>query len=236
MLIPMQLNPSIIEQVTAVTNVPLALISLAAVARLWRRRLTNPIRTCPWIGVFGGLAIGSGVGVFAHGLDLAPTAERLLWHPINGALSLAVACFAAGAVLDRWGPRPAGRALPLLLLSSAAFFGYASFFATSFLPFVLYEGVAMLFSLVIYLTLTIQRSLAGAGWMVAGIGITILAAVLQATPAVVLQIGVTFDHNGVFHLMQLPGLLCLLTGLQMGLDSKPQAVANTKGMIASGVG
>jgi hypothetical protein len=72
--------------------------------------------------------------------------------------------------------------------------------------------------------------------MVAGIGITILAAVLQATPRVALPIGVTFDHNGVFHLVQLPGLLCLLTGLQIGLDSKPQAVANTKGILPSGVG
>jgi hypothetical protein len=52
--------------------------------------------------------------------------------------------------------------------------------------------------------------------MVAGVGITILAAVLQATP-VSFRLGVTFDHNGVFHLVQLPGLICLLTGVQFGL-------------------
>ena len=216
----MKLHPSTIEQVTAVTNLPLVLASLAALACLWRRRQAHPLRAWLWIGMFGGLAIASGVAVFAHGLALDTAARKLLWHPINGALGLAVAGFAAGAVLDRWGARAAGRALPVLLLLSAGFFSYASLVASSFLPFILYEGLAMLFCLAVYLTLAVQRRLAGAGWMVAGVGITILAAALQAMPAVVLRIGETFDHNGVFHLVQLPGLLCLLTGLRIGLAER----------------
>jgi hypothetical protein len=32
---------------------------------------------------------------------------------------------------------------------------------------------------------------------------------------------VTFDHNGVFHLVQLPGLLCLLRGVLVGLGPRP---------------
>jgi hypothetical protein len=227
----MQLNPSTLEQVTAITNLPLVLASLAAVACLWRRRQAHPLRAWLWIGVFGGLAIASGVAVFAHGLALDTAARKLLWHPIKGALGLAVAWFAAGAVLDRWGPRAAGRALPALLLLSAGFFGYASFVASTFLPFILYEGLAMLFCLAVYLTLCVQNRLAGAGWMVAGVGITILAAVLQAMPAVVLRLGVTFDHNGVFHLVQLPGLLCLLTGLKIGLGPKPERESNATGMF-----
>ena len=232
----MQLNPSTLEQVTAITNLPLVLTSLAAVACLWGRRQARPLRAWLWIGMFGSLAIASGVGVFAHGLGLDTAVRKLLWHPIKGALSLTVACFAAGAVLDRWGPGAAGRALPVLLLLSAGFFGYASFVASSFLPFILYEGLAMLFCLAVYLTLCAQRRLAGAGWMVAGVGITILAAVLQAMPAVVLRLGVTFDHNGVFHLVQLPGLLCLLTGLQIGLGPRPLKESNAKGVVASAVG
>lgn len=232
----MQPNPSTVEQVTALTNLPLVLTSLAAVVCLWRRRQAHPLRAWLWIGMFGGLAIASGVGVFAHGLALDTAARKLLWHPIKGALSLAVACFAAGAVLDRLGPGAAGRALPVLLLLSAGFFGYASFVASSFLPFILYEGLAMLFCLTVYLTLTAQRRLAGAGWMVAGVGITILAAVLQAMPAVALRLGATFDHNGVFHLVQLPGLLCLLIGLQIGLGPKPERESNSKGIVAGAVG
>jgi hypothetical protein len=231
----MQLNPSTLEQVTAITNLPLVVTSLVAVACLWRRRQAHPLRAWLWVGMFGGLAIASGVGVFAHGLALDPAARKLLWYPINGALGLAVAWFTAGAVLDRWGPRAAGRALPVLLLLSVGFFGYASFVAKSFLPFILYEGLAMLFCLAVYLILCIQRRLTGAGWMVAGVGITILAAVLQAMPAVVLRLGVTFDHNGVFHLVQLSGLLCLLIGLQKGLGPKPEGESNAKGIVATAV-
>jgi hypothetical protein len=229
----MKLHPSTIEQVTAVTNLPLVLASVAALACLWRQRQAHLLRAWLWIGMFGGLAIASGVAVFAHGLALDTAARKLLWHPINGALGLAVACFAAGAVLDRWGPSAARRVLPVLLLLSASFFSYASLVASSFLPFILYEGLAMLFCLTIYLTLAVQRRLAGADWMVAGVGITILAAALQAMPAVVLRIGVTFDHNGVFHLVQLPGLLCLLTGLQIGLGPRPLKESNATGMFPS---
>ena len=229
----MQLNPSTVERITAVTNLPLVLISLVAVARLWRQRPAHPLRAWLWIGVFGGLALASGAGVLAHGLALDAAAKRLAWHPINAALSLTVACFVAGAVLDRWGRGAAGRALPVLVLLSAGFFGYATFRADSFLPFIVYEGIAMLFCLAVYLTLAVQRHLAGAGWMVAGVGITILAAVLQALPGVTIRLGVTLDHNGVFHLVQLPALLCLLTGVQFGLGPKPQEESNAARMFPS---
>ena len=226
----MQLNPSPIEQVTAITNLPLALAALAAVTCLHPRRHSQPFRARLWIGVFGGLALATGVGIFAHGLGLDAATRRLLWHPINAALALTVACFVAGAVLDRLGPSAARWALPALLLLSAGFFGYATFWASSFLPFIAYEGVAMLFCLAVYLNLAVQRRLPGAGWMVAGVGITILAAVVQATP-VSFRLGVTFDHNGIFHLVQLPGLVCLLTGLQKGLGPKPENESNSTAMF-----
>jgi hypothetical protein len=229
----MQLNPSPIEQVTAITNLPLALVALAAVTCLHPRRHTQPLRAWLWIGVFGGLALATGVGIFAHGLGLDAATRRLLWHPINAALALTVACFVAGAVLDRWGPSAARWALPALLLLSAGFFGYATFWASSFLPFIVYEGVAMLFCLAVFLSLAVQRRLPGAGWMVAGVAITILAAVLQAMPRVEFQLGVTFDHNGVFHLVQLPGLLCLLKGVLVGLGPRPAREPVANGLLPS---
>jgi hypothetical protein len=81
------------------------------------------------------------------------------------------------------------------------------------------------------LPLVLNSLVAGAGWMVVSVWITILAAVSQAMPAVVLRLGVTFGHNGVFHLVQLPGLLCLLTGLQIGLGPKLEGESNATGMF-----
>lgn len=230
----MQLNPSTLEQATAATNLPLAAVSLAAMTSLYLRRHAHPLRAWLWVGMFGGLAIATGIGVFAHGLALGAAARELIWRPINAALGLTVACFVAGAVLDRWGPRTASRALLGLLLLSAGFFGYATFLASTFLPFILYEGLSMVFCLGVYLTLCPQRLLAGAGWMAIGAGITILAAVLQAMPAMTFRLGVTFDHNGVFHLVQLPGLLCLLTGVQIGLAAKLHKESNAAGTFPRG--
>lgn len=224
----MQLNASSTELVTAVTNVPLAITSLLAVGSLLHRRQGQPLRAWVWIGMFGTLAIAAGVGVFAHGLALDAAARKLLWHPINAALSLTVAGFVAGAVLDRWGPGTARDALPVVLLLSAGFLGYTALHAENFLPFILYESVAMLFCLGVYLTLTVQHGMPGAGWIVAGIGLTILAAALQAT-SVAVRFAVTFDHNGVFHLVQLPGLVCLLTGVQQGFGPSPVRLSNPAG-------
>jgi hypothetical protein len=212
----MQLNSSPTELVTAVTNLPLAVAAVIGVNRLWRGRLTQPLRTWLWIGMFSGLAIATGVGIFAHGLALETAARKLIWRPINAALGVTVACFVAGAVLDRWSPAAATRTLRWMLLVSAGFFVYANFYAKSFLPFILYEGVAMLFCLGVYLSLAAKHRLEGAGWIAAGVAITIVAAALQAT-SVAIRAGVIIDHNGVFHLVQLPGLLGLLFGVKAGL-------------------
>ncbi len=226
----MQLNASSTELVTAVTNLPLAITSLMAVGSLLHRRQEQPLRAWVWIGMFGTLAIATGVGIFAHGLALDSTARKLLWHPINAALGLTVAAFVAGAVLDGWGLGAARHALPVLLLLAAGFLAYRNLYPENFLPFIVYESVAMLFCLGVYLMLIVQHRVPGAGWMVAGIGITILAAVLQATPLTV-RFGVTFDHNGVFHLVQLPGLFCLLAGVQKGLGPSREKVSDAARMF-----
>jgi hypothetical protein len=49
--------------------------------------------------------------------------------------------------------------------------------------------------------------------MVAGIFITILAAVIQATGKAGKAIFWYFDNNGVFHLIQMFGIVLLLAGL-----------------------
>jgi hypothetical protein len=213
----MQLNASAIEQVTAATNIPLAITSLITLAFLWHRRSVHSLKACLWIGVFGSLTIAAGLGVIVHGLALDSEAKKLMWHPLNAALTLTVACFAAGAVLDQWGTRAARRTLPGWLLLSAGFFLYTTFLAESFLPFVIYEGTVMVFCLGVYAALAFHGRLAGAAWMLGGVAITILAAVLQAARLGTFTLVVEFDHNGVFHLIQLPGLICLLIGLRQNL-------------------
>jgi hypothetical protein len=117
-----------------------------------------------------------------------------MWHPLNAALAFAVACFAAGAVLDRWGTRAAHRTLPGWLFLSAGFFLYTTFPAESFLPFDIYEGSVMVFCLGVYATLAFQGRLAGAAWMLGGVAITILATVVQAALRGIFTLVVEFEH------------------------------------------
>ena len=218
----MQLNTSLIELGTAVTNIPLAVTSLIAVVLLRRRRSVHTFKAWLWIGVFGSLAIAASLGVIVHGLEPQYGTDKLLWHPLNAALALMLACFAAGAVLDRWGACAARRTLPGWLFLSAGFFLYTTFMTESFLPFDIYEGIIMVFCLGIYAPLAFQSRFAGAAWMAGGVAITILAAVVQAAGLGHFTLVVAFDHNAVFHLVQLPGLVCLLIGLRQ--DLKPGAM------------
>jgi hypothetical protein len=70
-----------------------------------------------------------------------------------------------------------------------------------------------LFALGVYVYLLFTSTLSGVEWMVAGIFVTILAAVIQATGKAGKSIFWHFDNNGVFHLIQMIGIVLLMVGL-----------------------
>jgi TctA family transporter len=86
--------------------------------------------------------------------------------------------------------------------------------------FVVYEAIAMLFALVVYVVLAARETLRGAAMMAAGVLVSIVAAAVQATGAVRFTLIWDFDHNGAFHLIQMVGLLFLLIGLRTDLVSR----------------
>jgi hypothetical protein len=81
--------------------------------------------------------------------------------------------------------------------------------------FVVYAAAALSFALLGYLWLGLIREQPGARLMTAGILVTLIAAVIQAT-RLVPQISVvwTFDHNGLFHIVQMLGVVLILAGLR----------------------
>ncbi len=85
------------------------------------------------------------------------------------------------------------------------------------MTFIAYETVAMLFSLGVYVFICFQGTLPGAGWMLTGVFVTIFAAVVQALGKTGKSIVWYFDNNGVFHLIQMIGIVLLLAGLKMSL-------------------
>jgi hypothetical protein len=150
-----------------------------------------------------------------HGLQTAATPQELVIHGRDLTLALTIALFVDGAWLDRWGARGARRSLPLLLPVALVFVASTFVFPPTVVPFMVYETVAMLFALGLYLSLALARR-PGASLMTAGILVSILAAVVQVS-ALAVDLIWRLDHNSLFHLIQMVGVLLLFSGVRVSL-------------------
>lgn len=206
------------ERTTAATDALISLMALRYAAGLLGRRAADPWKAGVWSAAFGGLALAGGLGAAAHGLTLSERARAAIWRPLYQCLGAIVALFAAGAVRDGWGEPAARRALPPLLLSALGFFLASQRLRRGFIIFVVYEALAMLFALGVYVRLARAGRLEGAELMAAGVLLSILAAAVQASPLELTILGLPFDHNGLFHLVQIAGLPLLAAGLRASLD------------------
>jgi hypothetical protein len=201
------------ERTTAATDAVLALAAAAAILVLWR---TTPpsFGRAVWQAALAALGLASVLGAVAHGLELRPTTRELLWHPLYLALGVTMALFVVGAVRD-WRGEAAGRRVLLPMLALAlVFYGVTRLTRGSFLAFVVYEAAALLFSLGVYLRLATGPARVGAAPMAAALAVSLAAGVVQALRVGPVRLVWDFDHNGVFHLVQLVGLALLLTGLR----------------------
>ena len=100
------------------------------------------------------------------------------------------------------------------MIIGVAFFAVTLVETDSFLPFILYEAVVMLFAMGGYIWVACRGRLDGAWFMAAGLFVTIIAAAVQACSAFTFTFIWSFDHNGAYHLIQMVGVLLLVTGLR----------------------
>lgn len=208
-----------VELATAITDAVLGLLALVCAGGLLAVAQRDPWKARMWAAAFGLLALASAFGVVQHGLQTSTTVHNLAIHARDLALALLIALFVDGAWLDRWSAKGARRILPLLVLVALAFFAITFVFPSTFLPFIIYEAVAMLFALGLYGSLAFARR-PGAGLITAGIVVTILAAVVQVSSLAVDVIW-RLDHNSLFHLVQMVGVILLFTGLRASLRGQP---------------
>lgn len=205
------------ERTTAATDVLLAALATGAVVFLSQIPTSDVRKTLLWVSMYALLGFAAALGAIAHGLVLPQKLNKILWGALYLFLGQIVALFSAGAVYDVWGWGVARTVLPLLVMVGLGFFGIASLWAASFLVFIAYQVLAMLFALGGYLWLSLSGMLPGAWWMVGGILATVAASALQAWRSARLVIVWEFDHNGIYHLVQAIGLVLLAIGLWFGL-------------------
>ncbi len=206
-------NPT--EQTTAVTD---ALLALAAGAGLlWLHRAVppgvHPWKIAIWSAAVGLIGIAAALGAAAHGFSWSEAVHCRLWQVLNMTLALAVSLFVAAVAYDLWGLRIAAAFLPIMLVAGFGFYLVTLRYPGIFLLFIIYEALALSFALGAYSLLAIRGTLPGAGLMATGILISMAAAAIQARKTLSVTLIWKFDHNGVYHLVQMLGLTVLLIGL-----------------------
>jgi hypothetical protein len=208
------------EQTTAVTDATLAVMAIAAATYLHQISQKDRWKTNLWVWLFGLLAVASILGTTVHGFKMSETLQTYLWYPLYLSLGLLVALFTVAVVYDIWGEPLARRLLSIMVVVGVSFFGITLVWSDSFLIFIVYEVVAMLFAMGGYLWLVYRGRLEGAWLMAAGIFVTIIAAGIQANKAFTFTFIWAFDHNGVYHLVQMVGIILLVSGLRKAVISQ----------------
>jgi len=208
------------EQTTAITDIILALVAFGGILILcWNIANSSAMwKIIIWSTAFGMIGLAAALGAVAHGLVISRTIHDRIWQLLNLALALAVSLFVAGVIYDLWGLAVCLKVLPAVLIAGLGFFGATLLYPGFFFIFIVYEGLALIFSLSAYIYLALRGEPAGAAFMAAGILISILAAGIQANKSISLTVIWQFDHNGIYHIVQVVGLILLLIGLRGSLE------------------
>lgn len=212
-----ELVASATERTTAATDL---LLAVAAFAGAWHltRRGPGSLAVRIWTAALVAAGLASVLGAITHGFVLSPALREWLWQPLFLLLGTTVACFVAGAVADGFGPRPARLVLALMLLAALGFYAATRLSGGDFVVFVMFQAAGLLAALAIYLRLA-ARHRPGASLVAAALALSLAAGAIQANKSLALRLVWEFDHNGIYHLVQLGGLALLVAGLGTTLRS-----------------
>jgi uncharacterized membrane protein YccC len=213
-----ELTTSITERTTAATDALLALAAFAGVAFLSRVAPPSLGRSM-WQLAFVAFGLAASLGAITHGLELEARLEAGLWQVLYMSLGAAVALFVVGAVHDWRGPAVARRVLGPMLVLAVLFYIATRLAGGEFIVFIVFEALALVCTLAVY-TMLARRGRRGAALVAIALAISIVAGVIQATNLAVTIVW-ELDHNGLYHLVQLVGVLVLLAGLRHTLRNAP---------------
>ena len=140
----MKIHPSRFEQMTALTDVALGIFSGYAAVQIFQ---SSGLKSAVWGWAFGLLAFSAFVAALAHSFEMTQKTNERLWMPINLSLGWTLSLFVVGALIDLSGDVMARTALPAALIVGLLFFVITVLRPGSFMTFIAYEAMAMLFSL-----------------------------------------------------------------------------------------
>lgn len=207
------------ELTTAATDAVLGLLCVGLAVSLAMIPVPAPWKRNVWIAALVCLAVGSLLGAVVHGLTMSESLRNRLWKPLYLSLGLAVALVVVAAVCDWSGEATARRLLPWAIAAGVVFFAASQSLGGAFVVFVAYEAVATLTALVIYALLALHGGMPGASFLAAGLALTLVAALVQVS-SLSARLVVRFDHNGLFHLVQIVAIIVMAGGVRASLNNK----------------
>jgi hypothetical protein len=208
---------TLIEPDVALTDFGLAAECALFAGWLLRRGLTgNPLRRW-FVVLFAALSLGALLGGITHGFlpDAASDAARMVWNATLIAIGVAaLASWAVGAHVlfanstARWFTAAAA----LLFAINVAVVLYVD---QSFLVAIIFYAPAIVFALVAFVLAYRTSGKAVLLFAIAGIVLSLIAAVIQQTQTGIVALGLT--HNALYHVVQAVGLLLIfLTARGLG--------------------
>ena len=212
------ITPVATELTTAATDLVLGVVSFVLLVLLHRTPVRDAQKRRFWSWMFVLLGTASLLGTVAHGFVLPDLFVKGIWHALYLLLGFTVGFFAIGAIHELWGARISRKVLPYILAASLSFYLVTIFTPGSFLVFIVYEALALAGALTIYIYLGVRERLKAHFLMVAGIAFSILAAVIQASGRMRMTFVWDFDHNGIFHLVQIVGIILIYRSLRVSLS------------------
>jgi hypothetical protein len=210
------------ERTTAVTDVLLAVALVAGIVYIRRATPASPLRSL-WLAAIALFAFGSLAGGALHATRIDDPSVNALWRPVYLVIGASFALIGVGAV-GAWRGFPAARrVLRFVPALTAAYYVATWRVADDALVLGVFAAPALVFAFVVFGALGLQRR-RGAATVALGLGFVVAAAAVQAAAPAVVRLTWTLDHNGLSHLIMLPGVAILVRGLRTALRARAAEV------------
>lgn len=201
------------------TDYALALVAGVLAFRLFREREDQAVRAF-WALGFAALSAAAALGGSDHGFGgaLSASFERVLWKATGLAIGVAGFAMYAGSSFAV----SSGHLRRLLLApAAAAVVLYLIWMRThsAYIYVIIYTGFLMILIAAMHGWSAMRRRDYPSIWMVAGVGVSLSAAGVQAGGVVLRP---DFDHNDLYHVMQIVAIILFFTGARRLRDHTPR--------------
>ncbi len=208
------------EQTTAITDIFLGVAALWSIFYLKRFSKVDNLKVILWKTVFSFLSAAAFLGALRHGIVQSAMTNNILWKAIYLTLAFMVAIFLAAAVYDMFGAKILKKFMPVSIVTALGFFLITQVTEVTFFVFILYQMIATIVALIIYLVLAWNRKSRGFFLLSIGIILNMTASAIQAGKYIVVNIGFKLDNNGIFHIIGIFALWAFTIGISESLKEK----------------